>query len=430
MLKTLLVPMPKRLKFCALAIMLAAWPDVSSAQLLETPAPAAAGVDLGLLSAITSAAETHPTIMAAQASARAAGADVSAAKWKRFPSVAVEGLLLDQPGIGFQAQALVDQPLWTGGRIAGSINFATAQENAALAAYDEAVLAIAVSTATAFYEGHRWREQAAILSDSLNEHNRMVATMERRYAQEVSPRSDLELARARALQIEQLLLQVQAQERVALNRLAVLTGDPYFLLGPTPQAPGSWPIFDDDDLITSSLSYSPTLRRFRFEAQGASAEADVAEASVLPQLSVQYSYSEFFGHRVGLVLKAQTDGGLSNLSSAEAARERRAAADMQIMSGERQLRDEVNAVLQEYRSATLRLQGSLSASSSAQEVMASYMRQFTDGRRTWLDVMNALREATSAQINVIDTRMAAKSSLARLLLLSGQLMGASGLISE
>jgi adhesin transport system outer membrane protein len=51
--------------------------------------------------------------------------------------------------------------------------------------------------------------------------------------------------------------------------------------------------------------------------------------------------------------------------------------------------------------------------------MDSYMRQFASGRRTWLDVMNSVREAYTAQIDAIDARIAAHSALARLMLLSG-----------
>jgi adhesin transport system outer membrane protein len=376
------------------------------------------GSSLSLL--IGRAVETHPSIAAALASARAAGADVRASKWQRFPSFSVEGLLVDQPGNATQAQAVVDQPLWTGGRISGSINRASARENAALAAYDEAVVSIALSTAQAYYEVHRWRERGAILSRSLEQHNQMVATMERRYAQEVSPLSDLELARSRALQIEQQIYQARAQEGAASSRLRELVGDPFLAIGDVPSIPQTWPVFADEDITAQVLAYSPALKRLRFDAQAVDAEARIARASILPQLSGQYSYSDNFGHRVGLVLKAQSDGGFSRFAAADAARERVQASELQIAAGERQLRDQTFALLREYESATARLAGSQAASGSAQRVMESYMRQFTSGRRTWLDVMNAVREATSAETDVLEARISAQSSLTRVLLLSGQ----------
>jgi adhesin transport system outer membrane protein len=48
------------------------------------------------------------------------------------------------------------------------------------------------------------------------------------------------------------------------------------------------------------------------------------------------------------------------------------------------------------------------------------MRQFVSGRRTWLDVMNAVRESTSAQIDVVDARFGAQAAYARLALRSGR----------
>lgn len=373
-----------------------------------------------LKSVLDRSVETHPSIAAALAAARAAGADVRAAEWQRFPSLSIEGLLLDQPGSRAQAQAVVDQPIWSAGRIAGAIQRAGAREDGALAAYDEAILSIATSAAQAFYEVHRWRERSGILARSLDQHRRMVATMERRHAQDVSPLSDLELVRSRALQIEQQLYQSRAQEGAAFSRLRELVGDPFWVVGAMSDAPSAWPRFDEDMLVMQAVNYSPLLKRLRHEARGASADARIARASILPQLSGQYSYNEAFGHRVGLVLKAQTDGGLSRFAAAEAANQRVQAGELQVVAGERQARDQVRALLREYESATSRLEGSVAASRAAQSVMQSYMRQFASGRRTWLDVMNAVREATTAEIDALEARISGQSSLVRILLLSGQ----------
>ena len=107
-------------------------------------------------------------------------------------------------------------------------------------------------------------------------------------------------------------------------------------------------------------------------------------------------------------------------SAANAAAERVQASELQISAGQLQLRDQLFALLREYDAATSRLDGSLAASGSAKRVMESYMRQFTSGRRTWLDVMNAVRETNSAEIDAVEARISAQSALTRLLLLTGQ----------
>lgn len=397
--------------FCTTVI---AAPAAAQSSEIATPA-APADLDATIAQAIA----THPSIAAAAAAARAAGVDVRAAKWQRFPSLSVEGQWLDQSGNTLQAQAVVEQPLWAGGRIASTISRATAREKAAQAGYDEAVLTIALSTAQTFHEVHRWRERAAILARSRDQHNAMLSSMERRYAQEVSPLSDLELARSRTFQIEQQLFQARAQEGAAANRLRELVGDPFLQVPPVAEPPATWPVFTDEQSTNAALSYSPLLKRLRFEAEAVAADAQVARASVLPQLNGRYSYSENFGHRVGLVFRAQSDGGLARFAAADAAAQRATASDLQIRVGERQLRDQLVTLLREYQSATERLDGSMVASASAQRVMESYMRQFSSGRRTWLDVMNAVREATSAETDALDARIAAQSGLTRILLLTG-----------
>ena len=393
-------------------------PIAAKEYVVAGPSDALSSLDIHFL--INKAVKTHPSIAAAEASVRAAGADVRSAKWQRFPSLSVEGLFLNQQSNRLQPQVIAEQPLWSGGRLSGTIKRAEIRENVALAAYEEAVLAIASSTARAFYEVYRWRERNVLLSVSLEQHNRMVATMDRRVAQEVSPLSDLELARTRALQVEQQLFQGNAQERSALNVLRELVGDPLLVLSGSPPEVQTWPSLDDTMVMDQSLNFSPYLKRLKFDARALDAEARIARASILPQLSSQYSYSDTFGHRVGLVLKAQSDGGLSRFAASDAARRRVEAGELQIVAGERQLRDQLFALLREYESATSRLAGSETASDAAQRITESYLRQFTSGRRTWLDVMNAVREETAAKTDAVEASISGISSLARLLLLSGQ----------
>lgn len=371
------------------------------------------------------AVSTHPSVGAAKANVRAAGTEVKASKLLRFPSISFQGLLLNQTGNRLQGQAVIDQPLWTAGRISGTIGRAEARKNVALAALDEAVLAIASSTAQAFYEVHRWRGHVEILTLSLDRHNQMVATMERRFSQDVSPLSDLELARSRALQVEQQLYQARAQESAASSRLRELIGDPFVQIGPVTPAPSEWPRFNGNEVAADVLAYSPMLKRMRFEALGARSEVEIARSAVMPQLSGQYTYNEILGHRVGVVLKAQSDGGLSGFAAVDAARQRIQASDLQIAAGERQVRDQLYALLYEYESSVSRIGGGVAAAESAQRVMESYMRQFTSGRRTWLDVMNAVRESTAAEVDALDARISAQSALTRILLLSGKWMPAA-----
>ena len=57
---------------------------------------------------------------------------------------------------------------------------------------------------------------------------------------------------------------------------------------------------------------------------------------------------------------------------------------------------------------------------TAQQVSESYVRQFISGHRTWLDVMNALREYLTAQLDQADAEVTAMDAADQLELLSGR----------
>lgn len=382
-----------------------------------------AAVDENLYALVIAAIATHPSIAAARANLRATGADLRAAKWQRFPSFSVEGLLLDEKNNARQASAVIDQPIWTGGRISGSISRAAALGQAALAGYWEAVLNIELNVAQNYREYNRLSLRIDSLNDSLTQHRKLVQTMERRVRQEVSPLSDLELVRGRTAQVEQQVTITIAQRKSALQKLRELVDDPFLTPAPPQSSNPDLPELDEDVIAERAVAFDPARQRLLAEAKAARAEASASRAAILPQLMGQYSYNETYGHRVGLVVKAQSDGGLGRFASASAARARQQSAELKVVGLERDLRDRVIMDLAEYSSARTRLATTQQAATSAMRVTASYMRQYISGRRTWLDVMNAVREASSAQNDAIDAEASARATYDRLMMRTGSWKG-------
>ncbi len=389
--------------------------------------PAANEADQNLQALVAAAVSTHPSIAAARASLRASGADLRAAKWLRFPSFSVEGALLDERNNRQQASAVIDQPIWTAGRVSGTISRASALEQAALAGYWESVLNIELLVAQSYHEYHRLSLRIDSLSDSLTQHSKLVETMRRRVTQEVSPVSDLDLVESRTAQVEQQVTVTIAQQKTVLQKLRELVDDPLLVPGPPPPIDEDLPELDQDLIIDLAVAFDPSRQRLLAEAKAARAEASSTRASILPQLVGQYSYNETFGHRVGLALKAQSEGGLARVASANAAKARQQSAELKIVSLERDLRDRVYADFVEYEASRARLASARQSSESALRVMASYMRQFISGRRTWLDVMNAVREASSAQNDAIDAGSSTRAAYDRLMMRTGSWNGPSDL---
>lgn len=396
------------------------------------PAPKAKGRDLAqvvwsdapaevpdaLDRAISIVTRNYPSAKSARAALIAAASDVKAAKWLRFPRLTADIAYLEADQAP-QPQIAVQVPIWSGGRIGAEIRRAKAEENASSAGYVETVQTLALTTAQTYFEIVRLAQREQLLEDSVSEHRRLIGTMERRVEQEVSPLADLELARSRTAQVEQEYTVTRAQRLTALRTLAELIADPTYDLGPMP-------LYDPVELASpatledQAAAFDPRLRRLAAQVDVARATVDATKASLLPQFDAQYSYDDIFKSRVGVVARAQTNGGLSQISEIGSARLRVQAALEDQRVAEQQLRRVVATDVIEYEAARRRATISTTASATAARVSESYVRQFIAGRRSWLDVMNALREAVNAQIGKTDSEVTAMSAAVRLLLRSGR----------
>jgi len=383
----------------------------------------ASGIPPALARAAEQAVRTNPAIAAALSSIRASASELRAARWLRFPAAELELATplirrnrdIDDDRIGSLSPGIqVNQPLWTGGRIKGTIQRAQASQQVAIAQLEETVLDVLLRLSTSYFEIARTIQLESILKDSLTEHQRLVESMERRVKQEVSPRSDLDLARSRAAQVRQEMASVSAQRYAALQRFYELVGDTNFELGPVPQYSEARHHPPAEGAVPEAIGCNPTLRRRGAEAQVAIAEAKVAKASIFPQLGVVGSYNEVTGAQVGLSVRAQTSGGLAPFASAQAARSRAQTAEFQVAVAERETREGVVLDVVENTSSRDRIESSSAAAEAATSVTESFMRQFITGRRTWLDVMNAVRESNAARIGLTEAEISAMSSATRL----------------
>ena len=378
----------------------------------------AAFVPPALEEAVNIVSEKYPSLLSARAALKAAASDVKTAKWQRFPTLTGNLSYLDDNSSPVP-QIVVEAPIWSGGRLSANIRRAKAGEDASSAQYIETVLDLATLTTQTYFEIARLTEREKLLESSLKEHEALVATMERRVAQEISPLADLELARSRAAQIEQDYTNTMSQRRSTLRSLAELIADPTYDLGPIPQYDPDATLANRDAIEEQAVAYSPRLERLRAEAEIARAELAGRKAEILPSLNAQYSYDNVFGSRVGVVVRAQNTG-LARFTEVNSARLRIDSSLEAIRVEEQQLRRDIESSLIQYDAAKRRSEISLSAAATAASVSASYTRQFIAGRRSWLDVMNALREAVTAESGRSDAEMSVMATAAQLLLRSGR----------
>lgn len=386
--------------------------------LASLPAPAAAqGAPWRFHQVLQQAWQSHPAVRGGQAAQSAAEADLAAARWQRFPSLSAEvpGNAQDTAGV-----VRLEQPLWTGGRIEAGIEAASSRVDAAGAAIEEERLKLALRVIAAYTEALRQTARLAAAQEGLEEHDKLLAMIGRRVQQSVSSQTDQRLAQSRNIQAANEVSLTRQALAAALAQLTQLAGSPVGAVSTADVAVGEpRPGIGIDEVQRLAVAFSPTLRRLELSALAAEADIDVQRAAYKPRLLLRLEkptggINTDRSPRLMVVLQAQPGAGLSAKAGADAAVARREGARAARDEAEREVRERFTLDWQEAQASRDRLGSAGEASATLDEVFASYTRQYVIGRKSWNDVLNAVREATQARYALEDTRAQALAASLRL----------------
>ena len=371
---------------------------------------------------LQSALESHPAIMGKRSGQAAARADQKGAEWLRYPTPSIEAAT--QGGGKDSGLVRLEQPLWSGGRISAAIDAAGSRLSAADAALNEAELDLTLKVIAAHTEALRQKARQQYAQSGVDEHEKLLAMIRRRVGQEISPLTDQRLAESRLYQVVNDLSQVTQAYNNALAQLAQLSGKPVAdiseqgvsALG----APASL-----ETALSQALGYSPTLRRLTYEEEAANADIDSKRSAYMPQLSLRLekSVGQTQASSAMLVLQAQPGAGLSAGSGVDAAIARREAARMAREAADRSINERITLDWNEWVAARLRQENAVQSRAMSTEVFESYTRQYVIGRKSWIDVLNAVREATQSQFALEDARAQVIAASLRLRAQAGTLAG-------
>lgn len=378
------------------------------------------GIPNALVDAVAVASREHPLVQRALADRRARVAQLKGARWLQYPSVSVEGLAVSQGNqIGAQdglaANIIVEQPLYSFGRIGGTIEAADAAVVTSTSAVVDAQVEIMLRTVAAYYDLALATEREAILKESLRQHNDLLDTIKARVTQEVSPQADLDLADSRVAQLEQDLAAVSGARATSFSRLQELVGYASINFGSIPRFDPAIELPSEESLVAAALECSPLLKSLRSTQREREAQRRVARSRLFPQIVAQGSNNEILGTRFGVALRLQTGNGLSQLSAVDSAKADIISAEFETATAEREIRELIRVDYMTFVAGRNRVSASLRASSSSDLVTESYKRQFIAGRRTWLDVMNAVRESTTASLTESEAELGALAAYTRLM---------------
>ena len=370
--------------------------------------------DTGLLDlqeALRVAVTTHPSVMAKRSELTAAAHGLDASQWQRFPALSLQSSAPDSGRNNAVLTARIEQPLWAGGRITAGIDAATARVLVSESSLIDAEQAILVRTASAFAEVIRLQARIAAAEENLQEHQRLLELIKRRAASEVSPQNEVVVARARLEQARSEMVQFQTLLTNARADLQQLVGR-----GISRLAVPRLDLAAGEDLarsVQAAVEFSPVLRRLAAETLVAESEIRVSQSVLWPQISARHERivggSGATNNTTStnttsnyIALTYQLGGGLSAVSNIRQAEERRNAAELSRDTQKKDVEDKLRTDWNQERSAVAEKQIFTELVASTREVYESFVRQFAAGRKTWLEVLNARREATQARYSLAD----------------------------
>lgn len=376
---------------------------------------------LKLEEALIEAASKHPSVQTRRSDRQAAAQRLDAAEWGRYPSLSAQHGT-NQTGQRYTT-ARIDQPLWSGGAITAQIDSARAGVTGAESSVTEAQQEIMGRVAVSFTDLGRITARSLAASNNVIEHERLAALIARRVASEVSPASDgvlaqgrLSQARAEMNQLTALAARARAELTNALDRPVE---DVVLPREPTITYPALSAVID------AALAYSPTLRRLEAEAEAAAAEVAVRRGATRPRIIARYerTYGDerVRAERFFVAVEYQTGAGLASLASIREAKAKREAAQQMRETARRNLLDSVSADWADRESLRRQAQELAAQVESTTAFYDSAVRQYAVGRKSWIDVLNAQREATQARYALADAQWGALRATLRLQFATGEL---------
>ncbi|MCE1160586.1 MAG: TolC family protein [Burkholderiales bacterium] len=370
---------------------------------------------------IVQSIRSYPSIKSKEMGQKSAQTDVTSAKLGFLPtaSVSYEPRRLTYGGSAYTADAakdaytaiVVTQPLFGGGLVS---NYRQSKANLGAAdwALREEAENVALRVINAYVSWFLANKKVQAAQESVNEHKHFVDLITRRVEAGASPTTDQNLGVSRLLQAKSELASFLSMEATALTTLNQLLGrrltSEELLRQPLENEKMSF----SDDVVMQAMSIHPSIKRLEYVAESMRQASKVQRAQAFPQLVLRAKRE--FGSltasnvspstTIGIAVSYTTGAGLSSLSKASAAYNRYQAAMMDVEVAKRDLIVKVNQDVSDYIFAKNRIEGLAKNVELTKTVSQSYDRLFLVGKKSWLDLMNTVRERKDIQISLADAQ--------------------------
>jgi len=366
----------------------------------------------------------NPSILSAMAQTEAANVEIETAKKGYWPTVQI---LSESGSLNNGTNLVIEQPLWAGGALTAKVKEAISVAKAHQAILDTQRLQIGLRVTEAWQNLRESSASITIHERSLIQQERYEALIKRRVKASASPPIDLELIQSRIQQTRSEMLEAITLQKIALSKLERLAGYEISfeqrekLIKSIPIEIFLNAATDERLKFSTQLIYRhPQILRSEYEIEAASSRLDQQRAASWPQLILRYQrqltgpvFPGITRNRVGFFLNYSTGAGFSNTSKANTEEKRIIGLQFSAEALLQELNEQVLLEWITLRREIQRQESFKKASSNGQEILDSYERQFLAGRKTWIDVLNTLREMTQNELKNANAEAGAAASLLR-----------------
>ncbi len=350
--------------------------------------------------ALTRVWQNHPDVRKAEAAVNASGYDKTAAYAGFFPYLQTDMVRGSQSKDDYVVRAVL--PLWSGGQTRASVDVAKAAQNMALADLQRTRLQLALRLTDVYFSVLAYKEQDGLWRQYVDKLTNLYGMIQRRATSGVSPQADV-------MSILSRLRQADASAELNRASLAAVETQLAALLGTTTDSL-FWPqnaLLTPDEISTALARAMVEHPDLTFAAQTITreqADTRMKRAGLSPELSLRYvkPFGADSGNNTSetqIVLQYQSDNGIKAYQAWRSGEQRVDGARAALDTVRLEVTSAINLAKAEISASTAQLGYQSEAVLASDAVIDSFLRQFEAGRKSWLEVLNAQREA-------LDTRMA------------------------
>jgi adhesin transport system outer membrane protein len=371
---------------------------------------------LSLSEVLQESLQSHPVVLTQQRQIEVSQFDKKVAQQQYLPtpSVSLEQASASAQDPSYRGDKQVQiyrlqQPVWTGGRISAGVDKAQAGIQLADANLSDAKLQISYKVLQTWSEWSSALHKTQAISEALKELDQLDQALKRRIVEGVAAPTEQVLTESRIHQTRAQLELMNAQIRISRARLEQLIGRA-MPVDFNPQSLAPYPVESSQQIQINALPNFPAYQKIQAQIKNQEAELQERKADLYPEIYLRvehqrgnYTYPDLPSiNRVFFGLSSRLGAGLTTSYQIDTLRKQRDVLDADHENVQRNLHEQIDSDWIQLNATQSRLPSLKKSLDSAKLTFVAWNRQHLAGRKSWMEVMNTIREMLQAELDLID----------------------------